>query len=85
MDMPDFHVMVKRGASAPDSSLLNFARIKSQNAMHAAACGLSLAGGGYAEVIEVHALAPVPGRPVLTVFQQCSQGVYGFCFTSRSS
>lgn len=82
--MPTFHVIVTRDAHALDSSSLNFAQdVRSHNAMHAAACGLSLAGGGYAEVIEVVALRPVPGRPARVMFCQCSQGVYGFCFGSR--
>lgn len=78
--MPTFHVIVKRDAAALDLEQ----DVTSQNAAHAAACGLSLAGGGYAEVIEVTALSPAPDRPVLTTFCQCSQGVYGFCFLSRS-
>lgn len=82
--MPNFHVFVRRDAYALDPSPFDYPCVKSQNAAHAAACGLSLAGGGYADVIEVQALAPRPGRPVSTIFKQCSQGVYGFCFTSRS-
>jgi hypothetical protein len=83
--MPTFHVLVKRDAAALDPSLFDFEQdVKSQNAVHAAACGLLLAGGGYAEAITVTALCPVPGRPASTTFGQCSQGVYGFCFLSRS-
>lgn len=83
--MPTFHVTVKRTAHALDLSPLDFAQeVRSHNAVHAAACGLSLAGGGYAEVIEVVALRPAPGRPARVTFCQCSQGVYGFCFASRS-
>jgi len=83
--MPTFHVIVKRDAAALTPSPFDLAQqVTSQNAVHAAACGLSLAGGGYAEVIEVTALSPVPGRSALTTFCQCSQGVYGFCFLSRS-
>lgn len=84
--MPDFHVLVKRGAAEVGTAQLDFERdVKSQNAVHAAAAGLSLAGDGSADVIEVTALQPIPGRPALTTFHQCSQGVYGFCFASRVS
>lgn len=79
--MPVFHVTVKRVASAQPFQQ----RVKSQNAVYAAACGLSLAGGGSAEVIEVCALMPAPGRPASTRFTQCRQEVYGFCFGSRSA
>ena len=82
--MPTFHVTVKRDAHALDSSSLDFTQdVRSHNAVYAAACGLSLAGGGYAEVIEVVALCSAPGRPARVTFCQCSQGVYGFCFGSR--
>lgn len=83
--MPDFHVKVKRGAALLGLPSSDFPRVKSQNAVHAAACGLSLAGGGYADVIEVEALNPVPGRSPFLTFNGCSQGVYGFCYTSRFS
>jgi hypothetical protein len=83
--MPNFHVLVRRDAYAPGSSSFHYPCVKSQNAAHAAAAGLSLAGGGYADVIEVQALSPQPGRPILTLFMQCSQGIYGFCYTSRST
>lgn len=80
--MPKFHVAVKISLA---SSLLDLDQdLHSQNAAHAAACGLSLAGTGYADVIEVRALQPVPGRPVATIFRGCSQGIYGFCYASRS-
>lgn len=81
--MATFRVMVKRDVYALDPSSFNF-DMHARNAAHAAACGLSLAGGGYADLIEVEALQPAPGRPVLTLFRQCSQGIYGFCYTSRS-
>ena len=80
--MVPFRVIVRRDPSAPAPSSLVFPLVKSQNAAHAAACGLSLAGGGCAHVIDVQALAPRPGRPVHTSFVQCSQGVYGFCYTA---
>jgi len=84
--MPNFHVIVKCDAHVLGLSPLVLERnVKSQNAAHAAACGLSLAGGEYADVIEVVALAPVPGRSPLTIFKQCSQGVYGFCYGSRQT
>lgn len=83
--MPRFHVLVRRNTSLSDVSLPDFTQeVTSQNSTYAAACGLSLAGGGFADLIEVQALQPVPGRPVGTRFQQCSQGLYGFCFTQRS-
>lgn len=82
--MPDFRVIVKRGTAAFGLPSSDFPRVKSQNAAHAAACGLSLAGGGYAEVIEVEALQPVPGRAPFQHFHGCAQGTYGFCYTSRS-
>lgn len=84
--MPKFAVTVKRDAASSVPSPFDLSRhVISQNAAHAAAVGLSLAGGGFAEVIEVTALAPVPGRSALTTFHQCSQGAYGFCYASRSS
>ncbi|HEY3994245.1 MAG TPA: hypothetical protein VGM01_15355 [Ktedonobacteraceae bacterium] len=82
--MPDFRVTVKRDPLVPGLPLLVVERVvKSQNAAHAAAAGLSLVGGNQADVIEVRALAPLPGRPALTTFTACAQGVYGFCYGSR--
>jgi hypothetical protein len=81
--MPNFHVIVKRDAYALDPSPFDYPFVKSQDAAHAAACGLSLSGGGYADLIEVEALQPVFGRSPFQMFKQCSQGVYGFCYTSR--
>jgi hypothetical protein len=84
--MPRFRVTVMRVAPDLVSSLVELDQeVSSQNAVHAAACGLSLAGTGCADVIEVRALAPRRGRPTTTVFTGCSQGVYGFCYVSRSS
>ena len=77
--MARFHVMVKRDAS----TVVLEQDVQSQNVAHAAACGLSLAGGGYADVIMVQVLRPAPGRPASVTFSGCSQGVYGFCFSSR--
>lgn len=83
--MPTFHVVVKRDGSALDPSPFDLEQdVHSQNVVHAAACGLSLAGGGVADLIEVAALKPGAGRPALTTFRQCSQGVYGFFFASRA-
>lgn len=83
--MPAFHVTVRRDQDAPDPSPVDLEQdIQSQNASHAAVCGLSLAGGGYADCIEVRALRPAPGRSAAVTFYQCSQGIYGFCFGARS-
>lgn len=78
--MPKFRVTVKCVGELVDLDQ----EVCSQNVEHAAACGLSLARTGYADVVEVRVLAPRPGRPVMTVFVGCSQGVYGFCYASRS-
>lgn len=80
-----FHVVVTCGAAAPGSVLLDFAgEVRAQNSVYAAACGLSLAGGGFAEMIEVTALAPKPGRSARVTYWHCSQGPYGFVYGSRS-
>ena len=79
--MPIFHVKVKRDAHVLDPSSVDLEQnLFSQNAVHAAASALSLAGGGYAAVIEVRALRPVRGRSARTLFYHCSQGMYGFVF-----
>jgi hypothetical protein len=81
-----FHVVVTRGAVAAGSSLFDFAgEVRAQNSVHAAACGLSLAGGGSAEQIKVTVLVPKPGRPAQVTYWSCSQGVYGFVYGSCSS
>ena len=78
--MVRFRVTVKRSIAVPGPA---FERIvQAQSVRYAAACGLSLAGGGVAGTIEVTALRPAPGRPALTIFNQCSQGIYGFCYLS---
>lgn len=78
--MPKFLVTVRY----QDAALEVARQVRSQNVAHAAATGLSLVGGRWADAIEVVALAPVPGRPSSVLFEGCSQGVYGFCYTSRS-
>ena len=81
-----FRVTVKRDLVARIPSLPDGTHeVQSGSAVHAAACGLSLAGGGTAEIVEVAALRPAPGWPALTTFYHCSQGIYGFCFASRAS
>ena len=83
--MPTFHVLVKRDADALDPSPFDLEQdVHSQNAAHAAACGLSLAGGGSADCIQVTALQPRSGRSAQVTFSRCSQGVYGFVYASRS-
>lgn len=85
--MPNFRVIVKRGVFDPAVPFVSCVLpcVKSQNAAHAAACGLSLAGGECADEIEVKALQPAPGRSPFTIFRGCSWGVYGFCYTKRFS
>lgn len=84
--MQRFLVWVKRDACTFDPCPVDFLQeVASLNSEHAAACGLSLAGGGTASVIEVQALQTVAGRPAATRFEYCSQGIYGFCFLRRSS
>jgi hypothetical protein len=85
MRLPAFRVTVTRDLRLPGMPPVVFQReVKSQNAAHAAACGLSLASCTSAETIEVLALSPRPGRSPLTIFHGCSSGSYGFCYTSRS-
>ena len=83
--MPKFRVVVRKDKYALDPTPFDFAQLSSQNVAHAAASGLSLAGGGFADLIEVQVLSPSPGRPARIFFYQCSQGVYGFCYTSRQN
>lgn len=82
--MPMFHVAVKCDTYVLDGKPFDFEQdINSQNAVHAAATGLTLVGCGYAASIEVTALKPVGGRPALTTFRECGQSAYGFFFGSR--
>lgn len=81
--MAVFRVLVKQNANILHSSPFTFT-LDARNAAHAAACGLSRVRGDYADLIEVEALQPAPGRPEVTLFHVCSQGVYGFHYTSRS-
>lgn len=77
--MPRFRVTVIAGAGVPTTAH----EVQSQNAVHAAASGLSLTRMTFAERIEVTALKPVPGRSASVVFSQCSHGGYGFAFLKR--
>ena len=81
--LPAFQVTVTFDACALAPSPFDLMReVHAQNAKHAAASGLSLAGCQRADVITVRALQPVRGRPVTTIFSLCERGVYGFCYAA---
>jgi hypothetical protein len=83
MRMLPFQVVVWCERYTPDGKPLVWEQeVKSQNAVHAAASGLMLAGLDYVDQIKVTALQPIAGRSAFTIFRGCSRGVYGFCFQS---